>query len=181
VQDWYEGAPAVITANICLPLGVGNGTTVHAIRILFPETVTFTLIEVFLAGGCIIVQLARYMLRFIVLQVRDGQGPSPQIPGPTDGQFFYMLPQIQALFVTLLNRRICLQLRCGMTGKEQHLQLPHSLTSIKGCCNSRSTSPLARIVLPGHKAQGITMAYAFVTGLHRVTLQWQYSIASKAL
>ena len=105
MQYWYEGAPAVITANICLPLGIGNGTTVHAIQILFPATVTFTPIEVSMAGGCIIVQLASYMLRFIVLQVRDGQGPSHQIPGPTGGQFPYMLPQTQALSVTLSNRR----------------------------------------------------------------------------
>jgi len=28
VQDWYEEAPAIVTANICPPLGVGNGTTV---------------------------------------------------------------------------------------------------------------------------------------------------------
>ena len=100
-----QRAPAVITANICLPLGIGNGTTVHAIRILFPETMTFTPIEVSMAGGCIIVQLASYMLRFIVLQVRDGQGPSHQIPGPTGGHFPYMLPQTQALSVTLSNRR----------------------------------------------------------------------------
>jgi len=105
MQDWYEGAPAVITANICLPLGVGNGTTVQAIRILFPEMVTFTPIEVYMAGGCIIVQLASYMPRFIVLQVRDGQGTSLQIPGPTGGQFPYMFPQTQALSVTLSNRR----------------------------------------------------------------------------
>jgi hypothetical protein len=67
-----------------------------------------------------------------------------------------------------------------MTGKEQHLQLPQSLISTKYCCNSRSTSPLARIVLAGHKGQGKNVACAFVTGLHRVTLQWLYSIASKA-
>ena len=53
-------------------------------------------------------------------------------------------------------RGICLQLRCGMTGKEQHLQLPQSLISTKCCCNSRSTTPLARIVLAGHKGQGKT-------------------------
>ena len=58
-----------------------------------------------MAGGCIIVQLASYMLKFIVLQVRDGQGPSHQIPGPTGGHFPYMLPQTQALSVTLSNRR----------------------------------------------------------------------------
>ena len=104
------------------------------------------------------------MLRFLVLQVlvRDGQGPNHQIPGPTGGQFLYMLPQTQALSVTLSNRRftiirgICLQLQCGVTGKEQHLQLPQSLISTKCCCNSRSTSPLAYIVLAGHKGQGKT-------------------------
>ena len=34
VQDWYEGAPAVITTNICSPLRVGNSTTVRAIRVV---------------------------------------------------------------------------------------------------------------------------------------------------
>jgi len=51
VQDWYEGAPAAITSNICSPLTVGNSTTVCAIRILFPETVTFTPIEVFMTAA----------------------------------------------------------------------------------------------------------------------------------
>ena len=70
-----------------------------------------------------------------------------------------------------------------MKGKEQHLQLPHSLTSTYCFCNSRSASPLARIVLAGHKAQGKTMARAmaraFVAGLHRVTLQGLYVVLSR--
>ena len=65
-----------------------------------------------------------------------------------------------------------------MKGKEQHLQLPYSLTSTYCSCNSHSASPLARIVLAGHKAQGKTMARAmdrvYVAGLHRVTLQSFY-------
>jgi len=105
VQEWYEGAPAVVTANICPPLGVGDGTTVRAVRIMFPETATHPPIKVPMAGGRIIVQLASYMPRCIVLQVQDGQRPSPHFPGLTDGQFPYMLPQTQALFVTLPNRR----------------------------------------------------------------------------
>jgi len=132
VQDWYEEAPAVVTANICLPLGVGNGTTVRVVRILFPDTATFTPIEVPMAGGRITVQLASCMPKCIVLQVRDGQGPSPHFPGLTDGQFPYMLPQIQALSVTLPNRRFtimsdafALSLGAAMTGKKQHLPLPH--------------------------------------------------------
>jgi len=44
-----------------------------------------------------------------VLQVRDGQGPSPHFPGLTDGQFPYMLPQNQAIFGTLLNRRFTIK------------------------------------------------------------------------
>jgi len=59
-----------------------------------------------------------------------------------------------------------------MTGKEQHIRLPHSLTSTYCCCNSRNTTPLAHIALAGHKAQGKTMAHAFVIGLRRITLQW---------
>jgi len=66
VQDWYKGAPTVVTTNICLPLGVGSNTTDRIGRILFPETAV-------------------------------------HFPGLTDGQFLYMLPQIQALFVTLPN------------------------------------------------------------------------------
>jgi len=108
VQGCYDGAPAVVTANICLPLGVGNGTTVRAARILFPETATFTPIEVPMTGGRITVQLASYMPRCIhciVLQVQDGQGPSPHFSGLTDGQLPYLLLQTQALSVTLPNRR----------------------------------------------------------------------------
>ena len=54
-------------SSLPLPLGVGNGTTVRAARILFPETATFTPIEVPMAGGRITVQLASYMPRCIVL------------------------------------------------------------------------------------------------------------------
>jgi len=57
------------------------------------------------ADGRIAVQLANCMPRYIVLQVRDGQGSSPHFPGLTDGQFPYMPPQNQALSATLLNRR----------------------------------------------------------------------------
>ena len=101
VQDWYKRAPTVVTSNICLPLGVDSNTTLHAVRILFPETATFTPIKVPVAGGRITVQLARC----IMLQVQDGQGLSPHFPGLTDGQFLYMLPQIQALSATLPNRQ----------------------------------------------------------------------------
>jgi len=45
------------------------------------------------------------MPRCIVLQVQDGQGPSPHFSGLTDGQVPYMLPQTQAFSVTLPNRR----------------------------------------------------------------------------
>ena len=61
----------------------------------------FTPIKVPVAGRSITVQLARC----IMLQVRDGQGLSPHFHGLTDGQFLYMLPQIQALSVTLPNRQ----------------------------------------------------------------------------
>jgi len=61
-------------------LGVGNGAIIRAVRILFPETATFTPIEVPMAGGRITVQLASYMPRFIVLQVQDGQaGTQPSL------------------------------------------------------------------------------------------------------
>jgi len=105
LQDWYDGAPAGVTANICLPLGVGNGKTVGAARILFPETVTFTPIEVSMAAaasrpaGQLNVKVHR-----TPGPVRDGQGPSPHFPGLTDGQFPYMLPQTKALSVTPPNR-----------------------------------------------------------------------------
>jgi len=101
VQDWYKGAPTVVTTNICLPLGVDSNTTDRIGRILFPETATFTPINVPVAGGRITVQLASC----IMLQVRDSQGISSHLPGLTDGQFLYMLTQIQALSVTLPNRQ----------------------------------------------------------------------------
>ena len=52
---------------------VDNNTTVRVVLILFPQTATFTPIEVPMAGGRITVQLASYMPRCIVLQVQDGQ------------------------------------------------------------------------------------------------------------
>ena len=67
----------------------------------------------------------------------------------------------------------------GMTGKEQHLRPPPSLTSTYYCCNSRSTSPLARIVLAGHKALGKPMDRAFVASLDCITLQWLCVILSR--
>jgi len=51
VQDWYEGAPTVVTTNICLPLRIDTNTTAGVVWILFPETATFTPIEVPVADG----------------------------------------------------------------------------------------------------------------------------------
>ena len=101
MQDWYKGAPTVVTTNICLPLGVDSNTADRIGRIMCPETATFTPIKVPVAGGRITVQLARC----IMLQVRDGQGLSLHFPGLTDGQFPYMLPQTQAVSVTLPSRQ----------------------------------------------------------------------------
>jgi len=78
VQGCYDGAPAVVTANICLPLGVGNGTTVRAARILFPETATVTPIEVPMAGGRITVPAGQLHAE---VHRTPGQGPSPHFPG----------------------------------------------------------------------------------------------------
>jgi len=100
-RDWYKGAPPVVTTNIILPLGVDSNTADRIGRIVCPETVKFTAIEVPVAGGRVTVQLARC----IMLQVREGQGLSPHFPGLTDGQFLYMLPQTQAVSVTLPNRQ----------------------------------------------------------------------------
>jgi len=187
VQDWYEGAPAVVTANICLPLGAGKGTTVRAVRILLPETVTFTPIEISWRAAaspsswpatCRGASYSRSetardqaltfrrLLRLVSLY-------APADPGA------FRHPAKPSIIHHHV-RRICPQPRCGMTGKEQHFRPPHSLTSTKCCCNSRSTSPLARIVLAEHKIQRKTMDRAFVTGLYRVTLQWVYVVLSRA-
>jgi len=90
-----EGAPTVVTANMCLPFGVDNGTSVRVARMLFSGIATFTPIEVTMAGGRITIQLATCVWRCIGLQVRDGQGPSPLFLGVTDGQFPHMAPQTQ--------------------------------------------------------------------------------------
>jgi len=44
-----------------------------------------------MACGRITVQLASCMPKCIMLQVRDGQGPSPHFLGLTDGQFPYII------------------------------------------------------------------------------------------
>jgi len=77
VQDWYKGASTVVT-NISLSLSVDNNTTVRVVRIMFPATATFTPLEAPMAGGRITIQLAGCMPRGIILQIQDGQGPSPQ-------------------------------------------------------------------------------------------------------
>ena len=102
-QDWYKGAPTVVTTNICLPLGVDSNTADCIGRNVCPETATFAPIEVPAAGGRITIQLARCIM--LQVQVPDGQGLSPHFPRLTDGQFPYILPQTQALSVTLPNRQ----------------------------------------------------------------------------
>jgi len=156
-----------------------NGTTVRGARILFPETAAFTPIEVPMAGDRIIVQLASYLPRCIVLQVRDGQGLSSHFPGLTDGQF-PRGPADQGAFchhgkpsIYQHVRCLCPQPWCGMTGKEQHFQLPQSLTSPHLQQQQPQHLTLACIVLAGHKTQVKFMYRAFdnVASLCRVALQ----------
>ena len=157
MQDWYKRAPTVVTTNICLPLGVDSNTTVRIGRILFPKMATFTPIKVPVAGCRITVQLARC----IMLQGPRWPGTQLSLSRADERPISLTCSRRSRHFSSpcqTVNSPSCPthfpQPRCSMKGKEQHLQLPYSLTSTYCCCNSRSTSHWPALCSQGTRHKG---------------------------